>query len=107
MWPSKCATASLSPAMSAMTSSFYGSFHHVRENDSIVQTFTFADFPDGVSLERLTLTALDDGRRTRLVATSLVDSFETRDAMISSGMETGIIEGYTKLDTILAEDTPP
>ncbi len=82
---------------------FYGSFHHVREDESIVQTFTFADFPDGVSLERLTLTPLDDGRRTRLVATSLVDSFETRDAMISSGMETGIVEGYVKLDAVLAD----
>lgn len=83
--------------------SFYGSFHHVREHESIVQTFTFADFPDGVSLERLTFTPLDEGRRTRLVATSLVDSFDTRDAMISSEMETGVVEGYIKLDAILTD----
>ena len=82
---------------------FYGSFHEVRNDELIVQTFTFADFPDGVSLERLIFIPLDDGRRTRLVATSLVESFETRDAMISSGMETGIAEGYRKLDEVLAE----
>lgn len=81
--------------------SFYGSFHEVRADELIVQTFTFADFPDGVSLERLTLEALGDGR-TRLIATSLVDSFEARDAMIASGMETGIREGYEKLDAVLA-----
>lgn len=83
---------------------FYGSFHEIRENELIVQTFTFAMFPDNVALERITLTELDDGR-TQLVATSLVDSFDTRDAMISSGMATGIVEGYQKLDTILAEES--
>ena len=83
---------------------FYGSFHEIRPNELIVQTFTFAGFPDGVSLERLTFADLDDGR-TRLTATSLVDSFEARDAMIASGMERGVREGYDKLDAVLAADT--
>ena len=34
-------------------------------------------------------------------ATSLVDSFEGRDAMLSSGMEVGINDGYAKLDRLL------
>jgi hypothetical protein len=55
-----------------------------------------------VSLERLELTELDGGR-CRLTATSLVDSFEGRDAFVASGMETGVQEGYRKLDTLLAE----
>ncbi len=80
---------------------FYGSFHQVRAPERIVQTFTFEGFPDGVSLETLHLESLSGGR-TRLVATSLVDSFEARDAMISGGMETGIREGYEKLDALLA-----
>lgn len=80
---------------------FYGSFHEVRPNELIVQTFTFAGFPDGVSLERLTLDDLGEGR-CRLTAVSLVDSFEARDAMIASGMEHGIREGYEKLDDHLA-----
>ncbi|MEZ5376943.1 MAG: SRPBCC family protein [Acidimicrobiales bacterium] len=79
---------------------FYGCFHEVRPGELIVQTFTFAGFPDGVSLERLTLEDLGDGR-TRLVATSLVDSFEGRDAMIASGMEGGVRDGYEKLDELL------
>ncbi|WP_026927752.1 SRPBCC family protein [Granulicoccus phenolivorans] len=80
--------------------SFHGSFHEVSEN-RIVQTFTFDQLPDQVSLETLTVTDLGNGR-CRLASQSLVDSFEARDAWIASGMETGIQEGYRKLDAVLA-----
>lgn len=80
---------------------FHGSFHEVRENECIIQTFTYEGFPDGVSLERLDFEDLGNGR-TRLTATSLVDSFEARDAMVASGMETGVVEGYRHLDDLLA-----
>lgn len=82
---------------------FHGCFHEVRE-DRLVQTFTFEGVPDGVALETMTFEDLGDGR-TRLHAHSLVDSFETRDAIISSGMEVGVTEGYAKLDTLLADGT--
>lgn len=81
---------------------FFGSFHELRAPERIVMTFTFEGFRDGVSLETLHLGSLEDGRRTRLVATSLLDSFEARDAMVSSGMQTGVREGYEKLDALLA-----
>lgn len=81
---------------------FYGSFHEVRPSERIVQTFTYEGFPDGVSLDTLTLEDLGDGR-TRLVGTSLLDSFEGRDAMVASGMEVGIREGYERLDELLTE----
>ena len=81
---------------------FHGSFHEVRPNESIVQTFTWEGMPDGVALERLTLEDLEGGR-TRLVATSLVDSFEARDAILASGMDTGVREGYERLDALLAD----
>ncbi len=81
--------------------SFHGSFHEVSPT-RIVQTFTFDAWPESVSLETLTLTDLGDGR-TRLVATSLVDSFEGRDQWLASGMETGINDGYAKLDLLLSE----
>ena len=79
---------------------FYGCFHEVRAPELIVQTFTFEGFPEGVALERLVLEDLG-GDRTRLVATSLVDSFEGRDAAIASGMDDGIREGYERLDELL------
>ena len=79
--------------------SFRGCFHTVRE-DRLVQTFTWEGMPDAVALETLTFEDLGDGR-TRLHAVSLCDSFEARDAWLSSGMEVGINEGYAKLDTLL------
>ena len=81
---------------------FYGSFHEVRPDELIVQTFTFEGFPDGVALEKLAFEDLGDGR-CRLVTTSLVDSFEGRDGFVASGMEVGIQDGYQKLDELLAE----
>ena len=80
---------------------FRGCFHEVRPDELIVQTFTFEGFPEGVALEKLVFEDLGDGR-TRLTATSLVDSFEGRDAFVASGMETGINEGYERLDEVLA-----
>jgi uncharacterized protein YndB with AHSA1/START domain len=78
---------------------FHGCFHTVRE-DRIVQTFTYDGMPDGVALETMHFEDLGNGR-TRLVATSLVDSFEDRDAWLSSGMEVGVNDGYAKLDKML------
>lgn len=43
------------------------------------------------------------GSRCRLHTQSLVDSFEGRDQWLASGMETGVDEGYAKLDALLAE----
>ena len=80
---------------------FHGCFHEVRPSEVIVQTFTFEGVPDGVALERVVFEDLGDGR-TRLTATSLVDSFEDRDAMLSSGMDVGVREGYERLDEVLA-----
>ncbi len=80
---------------------FRGTFHEVRPNELIVQTFTYEGMPDGVALEKAWFRDLGDGR-CRLEATSLVDSFEDRDAFVASGMEVGIEEGYAKLEEFLA-----
>ncbi|NKZ03997.1 SRPBCC family protein [Actinomadura latina] len=82
---------------------FHGCFHEVRP-DRIVQTFTFEGEPDAVALETLWFEDLGDGR-TRLRAQSLVDSFESRDAWLRSGMETGVNEGYAKLERLIADGT--
>jgi uncharacterized protein YndB with AHSA1/START domain len=82
---------------------FYGSFHEVRPNERIVQTFTFEGFPDAVSLETMTLVDLGNGR-TRLENRSQFDSVESRDGMLSSGMEIGVREGYEQLDELLAAE---
>lgn len=79
---------------------FRGCFHTVAD-DKIVQTFTYEGMPDHVALETLRFEDLGDGR-TRLHAQSLVDSFDGRDAWLASGMETGVNEGYAKLDELVA-----
>jgi uncharacterized protein YndB with AHSA1/START domain len=79
---------------------FRGCFHEIRP-DRIVQTFTYEGQPDGVALETLVFEDLGDGR-TRMVASSVCDSFEARDGWLRSGMETGVHEGYAKLDRLLA-----
>jgi len=80
---------------------FYGAVHRVWENRKIVQTFGFEEMPEAVSLDTLELHDLGNGR-TRLESLSVVYSIEDRDAMVASGMETGVVEGYAALDRLLA-----
>jgi uncharacterized protein YndB with AHSA1/START domain len=80
---------------------FYGAFHEVRPGERIVQTFTFEGVPDGVSLETATFEDVDDGR-TRVTMLSVVESMESRDGILASGMDVGVVEGFEKLDEILA-----
>ncbi|HEY3682975.1 MAG TPA: SRPBCC domain-containing protein [Streptosporangiaceae bacterium] len=82
---------------------FHGCFHEIRP-DRIVQTFTYEGDPDGVALETLTFEDLGGGR-TRLRTQSLVDSFANRDAILRSGMEVGVDEGYAKLERMLDDGT--
>jgi len=81
--------------------SFFGSFHELRPAERLVQTFTYDGYPDGVSLETMTFSDLGDGR-TRIVGLSVVESIEIRDMILASGMDTGVVEGYQKLDELLA-----
>ncbi|HMM96833.1 SRPBCC family protein [Phycicoccus sp.] len=80
---------------------FRGYFHSVRPDELIVQTFEFDGMPDEVALEFMHFEDLGDGR-TRLHGRSIGRTVEGRDAMVESGMESGMVEGYAKLDTILA-----
>ncbi|MER7757082.1 SRPBCC family protein [Kitasatospora sp. NPDC097643] len=80
---------------------FYGSFHEVRPDTRLVQTFTYEGVPDGVALETALFEPAGEGR-TRVTVLSVVDSLEARDAILASGMEHGVVEGYQKLDALLA-----
>ena len=80
---------------------FNGTFHTVRENEFAVQTFEYEGYPDVVSIESMTFEDLGDGR-TRLRGHSVFPTVEARDGMVASGMETGVREGYERLDEILA-----
>lgn len=78
---------------------FHGCFHEIGPS-RLVQTFTYEGAPDGVALETVWFEELGGGR-TRLRSQSLVDSFDARDAILRSGMEVGVTEGYAKLERML------
>jgi uncharacterized protein YndB with AHSA1/START domain len=80
---------------------FHGVFHGDPSPDSIVQTFEFEGWPGQVSLETLRLEEIGAGTVVRVH--SVYQSVEARDAMIESGMESGVNEGYARLDELLAE----
>ncbi|MFF4816220.1 SRPBCC family protein [Kitasatospora sp. NPDC001309] len=80
---------------------FYGSFHEIRPATRLVQTFTFEGVPDGVSLDTAVFEPVGEGL-TRVTVLSVVDNLVARDAILASGMERGVTEGYRKLDALLA-----
>jgi len=83
---------------------FHGVFHGTPSPEGIVQTFEFEGAPGHVSLDSLTFEERDG--RTTLRAHSVFQSVEARDAMVQSGMESGLNEGYERLDELIARLAP-
>ena len=79
---------------------FNGVFHVVRDNEFAIQTFEFEMFPDVVSIESLTFEDLGDGR-SRVRGHATYPSLEARDGMVEGGMESGMTDGYQRLDDLL------
>ncbi len=79
---------------------FNGVFHTVRENEFVIQTFEFEGAPDMVNIEFMWFEDLGGGR-SRLRGRSICPNTEARDALLSSGMEGGMTEGYERLDALL------
>ncbi|HEX9837726.1 MAG TPA: SRPBCC family protein [Anaerolineales bacterium] len=82
---------------------FHGVFHEVSP-ERMIQTFEFEGLPESghVILETTKLEALPNGR-TRLTSQSVFQSVSDRDGMIQSGMESGLSEGYERLDELLVK----
>lgn len=81
--------------------SFRGVLHGEPTPELSLRTFEWLGMPGHVSFEALRLEDLGDGR-TRANSVSVFTSAEDRDGMASSGMETGVREGYERLDEVLA-----
>jgi len=81
---------------------FRGTFHTVEPGVAIVQTFEFEGAPGHVSLESAAFERLGNDR-SRVVVHAVYQSLEARDAMVASGMESGVREGYERLDEVLRE----
>ena len=78
---------------------FHGVFHGDQTPDGMLQTFEFDGAPGHVSLEKLVLEERDG--RTIMRNHSVYQSVEARDAMIESGMEAGVNDGFARLDDLL------
>ena len=78
---------------------FNGVFHTVRPDALIIQTFEFEGARDMVNLDYLIFEDL--GARTRLRGRSVCPNTAARDALLASGMEDGMREGYDRLDRLL------
>jgi uncharacterized protein YndB with AHSA1/START domain len=79
---------------------FNGVFHVVRDGELVIQTFEFEGAPDMVNIEFVWFEDLGDGR-SRLRGRSICPNVEARDALLDSGMEGGMTEGYERLDSLL------
>jgi len=80
---------------------FNGVFHVVRDEEFAIQTFEFEGFPDVVAIESLRFVDLGNGR-TRLEGHSVYPSIESRDGMVASDMESGMREGYERLEDVVS-----
>jgi uncharacterized protein YndB with AHSA1/START domain len=80
---------------------FFGEFREVEPPRLLVQTFDFERNEHGPSLDRVEFEEIEPGR-TRIVVNATFPDVEARDAMLQSGMEKGVNEGYEKLDALLA-----
>jgi uncharacterized protein YndB with AHSA1/START domain len=83
---------------------FHGVFHGDPSPGGIVQTFEFEGAPGHVSLDTLTLE--ERGGRTLARTNSVFQTVEARDAMVASGMEGGIEDGFARLDELIATLAP-
>ncbi len=80
---------------------FHGVFHGEPSTAGIVQTFEFEGAPGHVSMD--TVTFEEKGGKTIVRTNSVFQSVQARDAMVDSGMEYGMSEGYERLDEMLAK----
>ena len=79
---------------------FRGEYREIEAPERIVQTFEYEGMPGHVSVETLVFTEQDG--KTTLTSTTVFDSVEDRDGMLSSGMEDGARASMDALARLLA-----
>ena len=81
---------------------FHGVNHDVTAPERIIGTFEFEGLPESghVILETTKFEALSAGR-TRVTTQSVYQSVQDRDGMVAAGMESGVVDGFERLDEIL------
>jgi uncharacterized protein YndB with AHSA1/START domain len=79
---------------------FFGEYLEIDKPEKVTQTFSFDQLPEGAhSVDTVVLE--DHGDKTVYRASSTLPDVASRNAMIASGMETGVREGFERLDAML------
>ena len=89
-------------AAKATEMSLHGVYREIVPPERIVNTEKF-DQPWYPGEAVVTTTLVGHNGRTTLTATIQYDSRETRDTVLKSGMERGVVASYDRLESILAE----
>lgn len=79
---------------------FRGVFHTVDTDELIIMTFEFDGAPSQVGISTTRFEEIDG--RTRIVVREVYPSVEARDMALATGMNHGVVEGYERLDEVLA-----
>jgi uncharacterized protein YndB with AHSA1/START domain len=77
---------------------FHGEYREIVPNERLITTEVFEGAPDAEAVNTMTLTDTDE--HTRLTVLVELTSKEVRDAIIDSGMEAGMQEGYDLLEKV-------
>lgn len=81
---------------------FFGEYREIVAPQKVTQTFSFDGLPKGAhSVDTVILE--DRGDKTIYRATSILPDIASRDAMMASGMDVGVREGFERLDAMLVE----
>jgi len=75
---------------------FHGEYREIVRPERITWTFEYEGMPGHVSVDTVTFEEHDGA--TTISGTSVYDTKEERDGMIQSGMESGMAEGFDRLD---------
>ncbi len=82
------------------TITFFGEYRAIEKPEKVTQTFSFDQLPPGAhSVDTVILE--DHGNSTVYRATSTLPDIASRDAMMASGMQVGVREGFERLDMLL------
>jgi uncharacterized protein YndB with AHSA1/START domain len=78
--------------------SFYGEFREITPHERIVQTSEFSGAPGHVILETILFDEQDG--KTLMTIIEAFDTVEERDAVLQSGMESGLRESHDRLEEL-------
>ena len=79
---------------------FNGIFREVTPPERLVYTFEFEPMAGHISMDSLSFVELPGGK-TKIVATTSFNSLEDLEGMLQSGMESGAVESWDRLEELL------